>query len=60
MLYAAALKAGKRTPAEIRDYYRAVKNFEGASGPVTFDNDGITMEVPVMRIVRDGKPVVLK
>ena len=60
MLYAAALKAGKRTPAEIRDFYRSVKNFEGASAPVTFDKDGITTEQPVMRVVRDGKPVVLK
>jgi branched-chain amino acid transport system substrate-binding protein len=60
MLYAAALKAGARTPTEIRDFFRSVKNFEGASGPVTFDKDGITMEEPVMRVVRDGKPVVLK
>jgi len=61
MLYAAALKAGKRTPAEIRDFYRSVKSFEGgASAPVTFDKDGITTEMPVIRIVRDGKPVVLK
>jgi branched-chain amino acid transport system substrate-binding protein len=60
MLYAAALKAGKRTPAEIRDYFRSVKNFEGVSAPVTFDKDGITTEMPVMRIVREGKPVVLK
>ena len=60
MLYAAALKAGKRTPAEIRDFYRSVKNFEGASAPVTFDKDGITTEQPIMRVVRDGKPVVLK
>jgi len=60
MLYAAALKAGARTPAEIRDFFRSVKDFEGASGPVTFDKDGITMEQPVMRVVRDGKPVVLK
>jgi branched-chain amino acid transport system substrate-binding protein len=60
MLYAAALKAGARTPTEIRDFFRSVKDFEGASGPVTFDKDGITMEQPVMRVVRDGKPVVLK
>lgn len=60
MLYAAALKAGKRTPAEIRDFYRSVKNLEGVSAPLTFDQDGITTEQPVMRIVRDGKPVLLK
>lgn len=60
MLYAAALKAGKRTPAEIRDFYRSVKNFEGVSAPITFDKDGITTEQPIMRVVRDGKPVILK
>lgn len=60
MLYAAALRAGKRTPVEIRDFYRSVKNFEGASVPVAFDKDGITVEQPVIRIVRDGKPVMFK
>jgi branched-chain amino acid transport system substrate-binding protein len=60
MLYAAALKAGARTPTQIRDFFRSVKGFEGASGPVTFDKDNITMEEPVMRVVRDGKPVLLK
>jgi len=60
MLYAAALKSGARTPAQIRDYYHAVKNFEGVSGPVTFDKEGITLEEPVMRVIRDGKFVLLK
>lgn len=60
MLYAAALRSGARAPAQIRDFYLSVKNFDGVSGPVTFDKEGITREEPVMRVVRDGKAVILK
>ena len=60
MLYAAALRSGARTPAQIRDHYRSVKNFDGVSGPVTFDKEGITLEEPVVRVIRDGKFVILK
>jgi branched-chain amino acid transport system substrate-binding protein len=60
MLYAAALKAGARTPAAIRDFFLAVKGFDGVGGPVTFDKEGITTEQPVMRVIRDGKFVIRK
>ncbi len=60
MLYAAALKSGARTPAQIRDYYLSVKDYNGCSGPVTFDKDGITVEQPVLRTVRNGEIVLLK
>ena len=59
-LYAAALRAGARTPAEIRDYFLSVKNFDGMAGPLTFDKEGITTEQPVIRVIRDGKFVLLK
>jgi branched-chain amino acid transport system substrate-binding protein len=59
-LYAAALKGGARTPAEIRDYFLSVKNFDGMAGPLTFDKDGITTEQPVMKVIRGGKFVLLK
>jgi branched-chain amino acid transport system substrate-binding protein len=60
MLYAAALKTGARTGAQIRDFYHSVKNFDGVGGPVTFDKEGITLEQPVMGVIRDGKFVFLK
>jgi branched-chain amino acid transport system substrate-binding protein len=60
MLYAAALKAGARTAPAIRDFLLAVKGFDGVGGPVTFDKEGITTEQPVIRVIRDGKFVILK
>jgi len=59
-LYATALKAGARTSVQIRDYFLAVKNFDGMAGPLTFDKEGITTEQPVMRVIRDGKFIPLK
>jgi branched-chain amino acid transport system substrate-binding protein len=60
MLYAAALRSGARTGAQIRDFYHSVKNFDGVGGPVTFDKEGITTEEPVMRVIRNGKFMLLK
>jgi branched-chain amino acid transport system substrate-binding protein len=60
MLYAAALKSGARTPAQIRDFYKSVKGFDGVSGPITLGADGITTEEPVMRVIREGKFTLLK
>lgn len=60
MLYAAALRSGARTPVQIRDFYKTVKGFDGVSGPITLDADGITTEEPVMRVIRDGKFTLLK
>ena len=60
MIYAAALKSGARTPAQIRDFYKGLKGFDGVSGPITLDADGITTEEPVMRVIREGKFTLLK
>ncbi len=54
MLYAAALKNGARTGAQIRDFYRSLKDWVGVSGPVTFDKDGITTTGAVIREFRGG------
>ena len=59
-LYAAALRGGARTPAEIRDYFLSVKDFDGMAGPLTFDKEGITTEQPVIRVIRGGKFVQVK
>lgn len=59
MLYASALRKGLRTAAQIRDYYHSLKAFDGMSQPITFDKEGITMQGPVVREIRGGKPVLL-
>lgn len=60
ILYVAALNSGARTSMEIRDYFASVKDFDGVSGPVTFDKEGITLEQPVVREVRKGKVVMVE
>jgi branched-chain amino acid transport system substrate-binding protein len=60
MLCAAALKSGARTGAQIRDFYRSLKNYIGVSGPVTFDKDGITTTGVVIREFRRGVFVDVK
>lgn len=60
MLYAAALKSGARTGAQIRDFFYSLKDWDGISGPVTFDKDGINLAQPVIREVRGGIFVDLK
>jgi branched-chain amino acid transport system substrate-binding protein len=54
MLYAAALKSGARTGAQIRDFYHTLKNYVGASGPVAFGKDGVSLARPVIRQCRSG------
>jgi hypothetical protein len=60
MLYAAALKSGARTGAEIRDFYHSLKDYEGVSGPVSFGKDGISLTPPAIREIRGGKEVDVK
>jgi branched-chain amino acid transport system substrate-binding protein len=59
MIFAAALKSGARTSAQIRDYYLSLKDFDGVSGPITFGKDGITLEGPVIREIRGGQVVMV-
>jgi branched-chain amino acid transport system substrate-binding protein len=54
MLYAAALKNGARTGAQIRDFYHSLKNYVGVSGPVAFGKDGVTLARPVIRQCQRG------
>ncbi len=60
MLYAAALKKGARTGEQIKDFYRSLKDYQGISGPVTFDKDGITTTGAVIREFRNGVFVDVK
>jgi branched-chain amino acid transport system substrate-binding protein len=57
MLYAMALKSGARTGAQIRDYLLSVKDYQGVSGPISFDENGINRTLPVIREVRGGLAV---
>jgi branched-chain amino acid transport system substrate-binding protein len=59
MLFASALKAGRTSAVQVRDYYLSVKNFDGMGQPITFDKNGITMQGPVVREIKNGKPVLL-
>ncbi len=60
MLYADALKSGARTGPQIRDFFRSLKGWEGVSGPVAFDADGITTTGAVIREFRKGVFVDVK
>ena len=59
MFYAEALKAGARTPAQIRDFF-STKTLDSIVGPLAFDKEGITTEQPVMRVIRGGKFLLMK
>jgi branched-chain amino acid transport system substrate-binding protein len=54
MLYAAVLKNGARTGAQIRDFYHSLKSYVGVSGPVAFGKDGVSLARPVIRQCRGG------
>ncbi len=60
MLYANALKSGARTGAQIRDYFYSIKSYDGISGPISFDKDGINRTLPVIREVRGRMAVDVK
>lgn len=60
MLYAAALRSGARTGAEVRDFFYSVKDYEGVSGPISFDKDGISLTPPAIREIRGGMEVDVK
>jgi branched-chain amino acid transport system substrate-binding protein len=54
MLYAAAVKSGASTGAQIRDFFYSLKNFDGMSGPITFGKDGVSLARPVIRQCKGG------
>ncbi len=60
MIYAAALKSGARTGAQIRDFYHSLKDYVGVSGPVAFGKDGISLARPAIRQCRGGVFVDVK
>ncbi|MGB9789006.1 ABC transporter substrate-binding protein [Thermotoga caldifontis] len=48
-------RAGSADPKAIRDALAATKNFEGATGYITLDQNGDAIKDAVIRVVKDGK-----
>lgn len=56
-LLAEALRAGATSGPEIRDFLYKVKNYEGITGTINFDQDGQVIWPARFMVVRDGKLV---
>lgn len=56
-LLAEALRSGATSGPEIRDFLYKVKNYEGISGTINFDQDGQVLWAARFMVVRDGKLV---
>lgn len=54
-LVAEAIKTNGYTPEGIRKFFQEVEDYPGASGPKTFDEDGIAFGVYDLYRVKDGK-----
>ncbi len=60
-LIAKAIKeTGKSDPITIKDYLYTVKNYQGASGLITFDKNGDVLKPMAIKTIRKGKPVLLE
>jgi branched-chain amino acid transport system substrate-binding protein len=57
----AVRRSGSLAPAKIRDALACTKNFQGATGSITFDanRDPVNKEVSIIRFVK-GRPVFVK
>ena len=58
-LVIAALRDGARSGAEIAEALRKVREWPGASGPITFDENGDVHKPMAMKEIRGGKFIVL-
>ncbi|MGH7322831.1 MAG: ABC transporter substrate-binding protein [Candidatus Rokuibacteriota bacterium] len=54
-LLAEALKSGAATGPEIKDYLYKVKDYQGISGPISFDKDGVVVWPARFVVVKGGK-----
>lgn len=63
LIVAAAEKndsAEKPTPIEIANQLFNIKDFDGALGKLSIDEDGIVQSNAVIRMIKDGKPVTIE
>lgn len=44
---------------KVKDYLYNVKNYQGASGIITFDNNGDVLKPMAIKTIKDGKPIVI-
>ena len=54
-LFILALQQGARTGDEIKEKLRLVKDYQGASGLITFDDKGDVHKPMIMKVIRGGK-----
>lgn len=54
MLIAGAMRKGAGSPAKMRDYLHDVKDYHGASGILTFDENGQVSKPVVLRMTKDA------
>ena len=60
-LIANAIKdTGKTDPKSIKDYLYKVKNYQGASGIITFDENGDVLKPMAIKTIKDGKPTLIE
>ena len=55
MILSDALKSVGQDPQKVAGYITNVKNYQGVSGPLTFDHDCEAAQNAVLRVVRRGK-----
>lgn len=55
-LVAEALRSGAATSAEIADYLRSVRDYQGVSNTITFDENGrVTQKPHIIKVIQEGK-----
>jgi branched-chain amino acid transport system substrate-binding protein len=57
LLYDAMVLAGNSHPDNVRASLRQLKDYEGASGRINFDENGDVVQYPRLFIIRDGGPI---
>jgi branched-chain amino acid transport system substrate-binding protein len=55
----AAVKAGSVSGASLRDFLHQVRNYAGASGTITFDQNGDVTKPYAIRVIEAGSPKTL-
>lgn len=60
-LIAQAIKeTGKSDPTTIKNYLYTVENYQGASGVITFDQNGDVLKPMAIKTIKNGKPTLLE
>ena len=57
LLYDAMVLGGTAHPDTVRASLRQLKDYQGASGRINFDENGDVVQYPRLFIIRDGRPI---